>query len=182
MTFNLRVPRAILLLARWLQQRVAALAPIHVDSLEDAIWSEIVTLLPQPDVAHVLRELAQLGMPMAAVSNAAFSGRVLLAELTRHGLATHLQFVVFSADFGTRKPDINLLQVAVAQLGVAASDVWFIGDTLREDIAGAVSAGLQPVWFGMHRGADQQTDVPLLETWSRFDALYSTARIVAPAG
>src|SRR6187551_3404695 len=73
-----------LLLAAWLRQRVPALAAESIDEVEDRIWPAVVTLSPSPGVGAVLSKLASDAVLMAAVSNASFSGRVLLRELARH--------------------------------------------------------------------------------------------------
>jgi len=67
-------------LASWLRRRLRSLSRAPVDEIEDCIWSEVVTLSPSPGVIDVLQRLARDGVPMATISNAAFSGRVLLAS------------------------------------------------------------------------------------------------------
>jgi FMN phosphatase YigB (HAD superfamily) len=84
-------------LASWLQRRLPSLSGARVEEIEDRIWHEVVTLSPSPGVIDVLQQLARDGVPMAAISNAAFSGRVLLAELSRHGLGDFFRFVLSSA-------------------------------------------------------------------------------------
>ena len=79
---------------------------------------------------------------MAALSNAAFSGRVLMRELGRHGLATFLRFVIASADVGLRKPAPAVYRMALRRLDAESRNAWFIGDTLDEDISGAIEVGL----------------------------------------
>jgi putative hydrolase of the HAD superfamily len=170
------------LLAQWLQARVPALAAFTIPHIEDRIWRVVVTLVPRTDVSLVLTRLAADSVPVGAVSNAAFSGRVLRAELARHGLADSLRFVVSSADLDSRKPAALIFETAVTRLGVAASSTWFVGDTLSEDIAGAARAGLQPIWFSTGtEPASVPRTVPLVRSWPAFLTLYQ-ASINAPAG
>ena len=131
-------------LAAWLQARAPALAGHPINLLEDRIWPDVVTLTPSPGVARVLERLAHDRVQLAALSNAPFSGRVLMTELARHGLATHLQFVLASADVGLRKPAPALFRLALDRLQVTAETAWFVGDTVDEDIAGASHVGLTP--------------------------------------
>jgi HAD superfamily hydrolase (TIGR01509 family) len=138
--------------------------------------------VPRPGALNVLNRLCEDGVPLATVSNAAFSGRVLRAELARHGLAESLRFVISSADLGSRKPAALLFETAVQRLGVAASDTWFVGDTLTEDVAGALGAGLPPVWFSHGDTAVRPPDdVPVVHAWSDFLMLYR-ATIDSAAG
>jgi putative hydrolase of the HAD superfamily len=148
------------LLAVWLRDRLPGLSAQSVESIEDTVWAAIVTLEPRPGVATMLRTLAGDGIVAGAVSNAAFSSRILQAELGRHGLAEYLQFVLTSADERSRKPVAAIFDTAVTRLGIAAADVWFVGDTLEEDIAGARTAGLQPIWLTAHASEASALDVP----------------------
>jgi HAD superfamily hydrolase (TIGR01509 family) len=168
------------LLAAWMRESIPELQPRSIESIEDTVWAAIVTLEPQPGVATVLRALAEDGVLLGAVSNAAFSSRVLQAELERHGLATYLRFVLTSADAGSRKPAGAIFEAAIARLEVAAADVWFVGDTLEEDIAGAHGAGAQPIWLTAQETAASPSDVPTVRGWRDFMQLYMGVR--APAG
>ena len=165
-----------LLLAAWLQERVPALASTALPVLEDAIWDRVVTLVPRPGIAAVLRLLSRDGVPAAAVSNAAFSGRVLRAELARHGLADRLRFVLSSADLSVRKPSSAIFEAAVGRLDVRAARIWFVGDTFAEDVTGAGAAGLQPIWFSGSDTAEAAFDgLPTVRDWAEFTALYLSA-------
>ena len=59
--------------------------------------------------------------------------------------------VVDSAVVGVAKPDPAIFGIALAALGVPASEtVLYVGDSLRYDVTGAVAAGLQPVHLDPH--------------------------------
>jgi FMN phosphatase YigB (HAD superfamily) len=169
--------RRELLLAQWLCERVPSLACHAVADIEDAIWTAVVTLVPRPLIHTVFDRLSQDGLPLAAISNAAFSSRVLSAELARHGLASTLRFVLSSADVGWRKPALIIFETAIARLEVPADTVWFIGDTVDEDILGASAAGLQPFWFSPALSDDTvMAGVPIVRDWADFLAVYETER------
>jgi len=161
-------------LAAWLQQRLPALANESLASLEDRIWPAVVTLSPLPGIENVLSRLAADGVLMAAVSNAAFSGRILAHELGRARLAGYLQFVISSADIGIRKPASEIFRRALRRLDVLAQETWFVGDTLDEDIAGAAIVGLtsfllsaKPLPNGAPVGCRVVAD------WAEFYAVYA---------
>jgi putative hydrolase of the HAD superfamily len=82
------------------------------------------------------------------VSNSSFRGEVIRHELSKHGLADHLSIVVASADYAVRKPNPLLFETAAGLLGVSARDIWFVGDRLDTDVAGARAAGMYAVWLG----------------------------------
>ncbi len=98
-------------------------------------------------VRSLLEELHVLRMPMGVVSNSSFAGLVLERELERQEIRRFFRFVISSADYGLRKPDPLIFEVAVRRLGLEAAQVWFAGDNVGYDIVGAHEAGIFPVAF-----------------------------------
>ena len=115
---------------------------------------------------RALDEIHRRGIPMGVVSNSSFGQRVIRHELAKYGLAEHLDVVVVSAEYAVRKPNPLLFETAAALLGVASSDIWFVGDRLDTDVAGARAAGMTALWFAEARGAPPG-DVDLaVPSWS----------------
>jgi FMN phosphatase YigB (HAD superfamily) len=56
-----------------------------------------------------------------------------------------------SADYAVRKPNPLLFETAAARLGVPPRDIWFVGDRLDTDVAGATAVGMTTVWFNPER-------------------------------
>ncbi len=165
------------LLAEWLRSQVPSLAALPSETIEDRIWATVVRMEPLPRVDQVFASLSDDRVPVGAVSNAAFSGRAIRAELARHGLATKLQFVLSSADLRVRKPAPGIYSAALERLRTRASETWFVGDTFDEDIVGAITVGLQPVWLTSGRTVDRPSvDVPVVRDWSEFLTLYASCR------
>lgn len=115
--------------------------------LERGFWDASVTTYPIRGAREAMDCLARAGVPMAVLSNASFSADVIRRDLAKHGLADHLAFVMVTADYVVRKPNVLVLDVAGARLGVSPGDVWVIGDRLDTDIAGAKAAGMCAVWL-----------------------------------
>jgi putative hydrolase of the HAD superfamily len=72
-------------------------------------------------------------------------------KLQHCGLASHVDELVVSEDVGVSKPDPRIFEVALDRLGVTASDAVMIGDSWTADVAGALAAGIRPIWFNRHR-------------------------------
>jgi HAD superfamily hydrolase (TIGR01509 family) len=70
--------------------------------------------------------------------------------LLRHGIATSLDVVVVSEGIGLRKPHPALMRAGLRGLGLAASEVLFVGDTYAEDVLGAQAAGMDVAWIDVH--------------------------------
>ena len=67
-------------------------------------------------------------------------------KVERVCLAEHVDRVLLAADYPWQKPAPEIFVEAMAQEGVAASEVLHVGDSLASDIAGAVAAGLDCCW------------------------------------
>ncbi|MFN0123820.1 MAG: HAD-IA family hydrolase [Blastocatellia bacterium] len=94
------------------------------------------------DVAPALARLRARGYRLAVVSN--FDTRLddLLRELD---LTRYFEAVYLSTRMGAAKPDPLIFQAALADLGVPPACALHVGDSLREDIHGAMAAGVQAV-------------------------------------
>lgn len=65
----------------------------------------------------------------------------------RCGLGGRFRFVVFSQDHGVEKPDPRLFHVAMERAGCAHDQLLHVGDSLRNDVAGARRAGSRSAWL-----------------------------------
>jgi HAD superfamily hydrolase (TIGR01509 family) len=163
-------------LARWLLEQLVreVNATATIDEIELCVWQHAVNLVPMPGVAEMLEVLHAQGIKMGAVSNAIFSSRTITHELERHGLARLLRFVISSADIGVRKPDPRIFHHALALLDTPPEDVWFIGDSWENDVAGAAGLSMWPVWLNT-TGRAPASDLPHLHVadWSEFTAIWN---------
>ena len=152
---------------------------VPLADLELAFWDASVRTRAMPGARDALLEFHRAGLPMGVVSNSAFSRGVIRHELAKHGLADVLAVVIVSAEYAARKPSPLLFETAAALLGVPARDVWFVGDRLDRDIAGARAAGMTAVLYAPS-GATGQADADIVApTWP---ALVATVRRELPLG
>jgi HAD superfamily hydrolase (TIGR01549 family) len=87
----------------------------------------------------------------------ALRGRARLALLTnnpygadvldRHGLHIDVFDCVVVADPAVRKPDPRAFLPLVETLGLAPSEIAYVGDSVSADVEGALGAGLRAVWL-----------------------------------
>jgi putative hydrolase of the HAD superfamily len=71
-------------------------------------------------------------------------------KLQTVGIAHHFGAVVISAEVGFAKPDRRIFQHALDRLGVSAHEAWHIGDSLANDVAGALAIGVRAIWLNRH--------------------------------
>jgi HAD superfamily hydrolase (TIGR01662 family) len=142
---------------------------IPMPDLELGFWKAAVTTEPMPGARDALEQLHRAGLPMAVVSNTSFGEPVIRHELGKHGLTEHLQFVMVSSAYAVRKPNVLLYEVAATRLGCSAQDIWFVGDRLDTDIAGARAAGMRAVWFNPEDSPDPSRSADVtVSTWNAF--------------
>ena len=67
-------------------------------------------------------------------------------KLAASGLADRFEVVVVSGELGTAKPDPAVYAHALSELGAEPGDAVMVGDSLRNDVDGALAAGLGAVW------------------------------------
>jgi HAD superfamily hydrolase (TIGR01549 family) len=69
-------------------------------------------------------------------------------EKLRHcRLDNYIDVLVVSEEAGVSKPDPRIFEIALERLACRADEVVMIGDSWAADIAGAVAAGIRPIWF-----------------------------------
>lgn len=68
-------------------------------------------------------------------------------ELSAVGLAAWFDPIIVSGDFGYRKPDVRLFEAALSRMGLAASEVLFVGNDLYRDVHGPQKLGIKTVFF-----------------------------------
>jgi putative hydrolase of the HAD superfamily len=127
-------------------------------------------------VAELLRGIEASGMPMGVVSNSSFAGPTLERELEVQGIRHFFRFVISSADYGIRKPDPIIFEVALRRLGMEPGRVWFTGDNVGYDILGARAAGIFPVAFNPRKAIpDEAGEHAVITSWSQLLPLLASA-------
>lgn len=97
-----------------------------------------------PETRGVLESL-QGRFRLALLTNGA--PRIQREKLRGAGLERYFDSVIVSGEVGIGKPDPRAFELMLAGLGVEASATVMIGDSLRNDIAGAQQAGIKAIWI-----------------------------------
>lgn len=112
---------------------------------------------PLLETITAMERLRDLGTPLGVVSNAVGQVeevlRVMACCQVGPGAGVEVDVVVDSEVVGVEKPDPRIFAPALAVmagLGVEASRIGYVGDSLRYDVAGARAAGLVPLLLDPH--------------------------------
>ena len=137
----------------------------------------------EPDSLAALGELDGRGLSLACVTNTILLDIGIRDVLERLGLHRYIRHAVVSSAAGYRKPHGSLFLQAAAALGCSPHEAVFVGDRLRDDIAGAKAVGMRAVLTHQYRQEPIESarvapdavierlgELPgLLEAWSRVD-------------
>jgi len=99
------------------------------------------------DVAPVLRELAGGGVRIGLISN---SHRCLASFQSHFELQGLIAGAVSSSEHGFMKPHASIFAAALQLVNVPAGEAMMVGDSVRQDVDGALGAGMRAVL--LHRG------------------------------
>lgn len=84
------------------------------------------------------------GIELGIISN--FDSRLYMV-LEVLDLAQFFQSVTLSSEVGAAKPDAAIFAAALRKHNCPAAQAWHVGDSRREDVAGAQAAGLHGIWL-----------------------------------
>ena len=107
-----------------------------------------------PGVSYVL---PQMTLPLAVWANTRVATEADVRRwLDRAGLGHAFQSVITSVDAGARKPARELFEYVLTRYSLGKDDVFFVGNQLNTDIAGAEAFGIRTVWLSgpAYRSAD----------------------------
>ncbi len=106
------------------------------------------------DVPAALQALAGRGIRIGLISN---SHRCLTSFQAHFQLNGLIAAAVSSSEHGYLKPHPSIFAAALRQAGVAADEAVMVGDSIRQDVEGALRAGMRAVWL-------QRSPAPAAET------------------
>ena len=102
------------------------------------------------EVPAALRTLAEAGIRIGLISN---SHRCLSSFQSHFDLQGLITAAVSSSEHGLMKPHPSIFAAALQLVDVQAAAAVMVGDSVRQDVEGALNAGLQAVL--LHRGDDE---------------------------
>ncbi|MCG6917198.1 MAG: HAD-IA family hydrolase [Deltaproteobacteria bacterium] len=117
----------------------------HISTAVDTYFSAFIQhakLIPgTKEMLTTLRQNYRIGL----LSNFTHppAANQIIAELD---LEPFFEVVLISGDLGYRKPHLSVFEALIDHFGVEKEEIAFVGDDPEADVAGALGAGLQPVW------------------------------------
>ncbi len=100
-----------------------------------------------PNVMEMLEYLGRNHIRSGVISNIGWSGYALRRRMNILLPGNEFEFVIASSEYGVRKPDKRIFELALKKAGLSPEEVWYCGDTFEMDIAGAHNVGIFPVYY-----------------------------------
>ena len=116
--------------------------PFHGDEFCKLIYRLFTYPLSFPNVKQTITKLRK-HYPVLLLTNA--DNNILYESIKLQGF--DFDFVLSSEDLQCNKPNIKIFKRASELLNVSPEHVLMIGDSLSEDIYGAIGCGMQAIWI-----------------------------------
>jgi putative hydrolase of the HAD superfamily len=124
--------------------------PVVVEAVRDA-QDDAVRRAPfqlASGVVGALRRLRSAGVHIGIVCDVGVTPSSVLREhLARHDVLGYFDAFAFSDEVGVYKPDGDIFQVALDQMGVTPDAAAHVGDLRRTDVKGAYALGMISVRY-----------------------------------
>jgi putative hydrolase of the HAD superfamily len=134
--------------ARWRQIVAEAIPDITSEQAFADLWahySDPAAWIVHPQSADLLRVLTARGIHVGVGSN--FDARLIELVDSIPALTPIRGRCVISSLVGWRKPDHRFFAAVVEAAGCQPDHILFVGDDLRNDVDGAIAAGLRAVLY-----------------------------------
>jgi len=112
---------------------------------------------PVAGARELLAAVKDAGLRLAIVTNNVIVEQEL--KLRHCGLDVYVDALVTSEEVGAQKPDPAMFDAALGRLDVDRSEAVMLGDAWHADVAGALAAGVRPVWFNRFGAASPDASV-----------------------
>jgi len=98
-----------------------------------------------PFVREALHAVRGMGFRIGLISNTLLVSERHRGLFREGGILDLFEFMVFSAEFGTNKPDPAIFRHALASMNVDPARAWYVGDKPHRDVCGAHSVGMTAI-------------------------------------
>ena len=123
------------------------------------------------DVPDVLRRLASAGLRIGLISN---TQRCLTSFQSHFELQGLITAAVSSFEHGYMKPHPSIFSTALGRLGAKPEEAVMVGDSIRQDIEGALRAGMRAVLVDRGESAPARATelgVPIIRSLAELPSL-----------
>ena len=118
---------------------------VSFEEAEWLMWNGMSAGKEMPGAAEMLRTLDSMGIRTGIISNLCWSADTLKRRLDYFFPEHQFEFVMTSSEYIFRKPERHIFELALRKAHLNAEVVWYAGNSLICDVAGAHAAGMYTV-------------------------------------
>lgn len=108
----------------------------------NSVFGSFAAAFPEAkDVLEYLRPKYKLGVITNGYS------KVQREKIRTAGIEDYFDDIIVSEESGTAKPDPKIFHMSCANLEIKPEEAVYVGDYYPNDIAGALAAGITPIWI-----------------------------------
>lgn len=112
----------------------------QLDHIERELYAELASVRPYPETLNVLRQLKNEGIKVGIASNLAAPYAIPV-----QALLPQLDAYTWSFKVGAVKPEAAFFNEVATALDVPPDQILMVGDNPKNDVAGALAAGMRAV-------------------------------------
>lgn len=120
---------------------------VDIAEAERIIWDNTSFGAVMPHADELLRYLDDNNIRYGIISNIGWSGKALTDRINRLFPGNRFEFIIASSEYGIRKPDRRIFDIALRKAAVSANRCWYCGDSIEIDVKGALSAEMTAVLY-----------------------------------
>lgn len=128
---------------------------------------------PTEGIEKFLGFLKENKIRTGVISNISYCAEAVRERIQRLLPDNEFEFIIATSEYLYRKPNRRIFELALEKAGLAASEVWYVGDQYQCDIVGAKGAGIMPLWYigAIDMPYTRRDDVLTVESWEEARAL-----------
>lgn len=115
--------------------------------IQKILWENTSQCYPMPYIEDLLEYLKANDIRTGVISNIGWTGDALKNKLDELLPNNCFEFIIASSDYGFRKPNKMLFDLALRKAGLNSVEVWYCGDSTEFDVIGAHNCGIFPVMY-----------------------------------
>lgn len=138
--------------------------PHEAESIADEVWKELsspAAYALYPDVRSTLRTLSNAGLLLGVVSN---WEKWLPDLLERVGISPLFGCTIASGVVEVEKPNVAIFAAALRAGGLEPDEAVHVGDSVSDDVGGAIGAGMHAVLLDRTDTSGGFTAAPVITT------------------
>lgn len=127
-------------------------------------WDTLLDIMePEKGIEDFIKALINKGIKIGVGSN--MTSHMQFEKLEKLGLLKHIDRVITSESAGAEKPSDKFFKLCVEKMGCKPEECLFIGDNIKYDVEGAISGGLNGMWY------NKKGDVP--QEYGKYPRIFS---------